>query len=166
MKRTISIVIASSIAFCAVSTIQGTDMKESDEVLILFKDALKAKGVSIKRVMEDGRFVVPLNGVDLEISLDNVRRDYLRDKDPGAVSRFVEAIVGSMKPMPEWRIARTRVFFSAEPGDHEFGDAVREKVTDTVTKVAVYVSEDERNIDWINQSELKKWGITKRELDE
>src|SRR5262249_40670950 len=56
--------------------------------------------------------------------------------------------------------------FSAEPADHDFGDAIRRPVTKTVARALVYVDAEERSIRWLAPPDLERWHVTTSEAEE
>jgi hypothetical protein len=76
----------------------------------------------------------------------------------------VEHVLQSFEP-PSWAEARSRIFFSAEASDHEFGDTLREAVTQSVSRVLVLSEEQEGKITWITSHLLATWGVARSALE-
>lgn len=138
-------------------------MKKTVTAETLFEDALKTRGMHIKERKPDGTYVVAIKDANLIVSLDNVRRNYERDHDAFAISRFVDTLLETGLDFPSWEMAKTGLRFKAEPSDYDFGDTVREAITDKFCKVLVYVDKEEKRITWINDSQLKDWGVSKEQ---
>ena len=119
--------------------------------------------MSVKERKKDGTYVIAVKGRDLTVSVENIRRDYDRDHDAAAISRFVDTIAETGLGLPNWDIAKAGLRLSAEPSDHDFGETVREVVTEKFSKVLVYVDKEEKRITWINNSQLKDWAVSKEQ---
>ena len=89
----------------------------------IFEQELRRRKLAFERTA-DGRYSLELESGELTVSLENVARDFERDRDPEAITRFVERCVTSVH-VPAWGIAQKWVYFSAEPSDHDFGDTLR-----------------------------------------
>lgn len=126
----------------------------------LFNKELNLRGYSIKQITDEGLLIIDVNGTELTINLENMSKNYLRDKDISIITDFVESIISTVQPIPEWEIAKERLYLSAEPSDYDYTDVVYRKITETLCKVLIYFSEDEGQIVWINESKLNEWGIT------
>lgn len=137
-----------------------------DEVFEIFKDTLKNNGLSIKEKTDDGLYIVNVNGLDLSINLENIRRDFKRHKDPGDITRFVDNILLTEHVLPNLEDVRANIRFSLEPGNQEFYTFCAEPLTRSVNKVIVYTQGEERLITWINESHLEHWSISKNMLIE
>jgi uncharacterized protein YtpQ (UPF0354 family) len=130
-----------------------------DFVFELFSKELNQRGYSVRQVTDEGLLIIDVNGTELTVNLDNVSRNYLRDKDSRIITDFVESIINTVQPIPEWEIAKERLYLSAESSDYDYTDIVYRKITETICKVLIYYSEYEGQIAWINESKLNEWGI-------
>lgn len=137
-----------------------------DRVGELFESSLKKTGLSIKDKTDDGLYIVNVNGLDLSISLENIRRDFKRDKDPEAVRRFIENILRTNQMIPDLEEVRKAIRFSAESSDYNLAGFFAESVTKFVSKVIVFTQEEESLINWVNDSHLEHWGISETLLYE
>jgi hypothetical protein len=66
-------------------------MSVSAEVATLFLDELARRNVEVK-LDEEGQYTLEACGLSIKISLENVSRDFERDRDPGRVVAFVDTI--------------------------------------------------------------------------
>ena len=129
----------------------------------IFEQELARRKLSFQRTA-DGRYALELRGGQLTVSLENIARDFERDHDATAITRFVERCMASAA-VPGWGTARNWVYFSAEPSDHEFGDTLRTRVTDTVTRVLVVTDAEETKVTWLTPAQQKKWKVKVAELE-
>ncbi len=78
-------------------------MPTADE---LFRAELDRRGIPYSLTAE-GTYAVDAGSISLDISLANVRRDFERDGDAGAISRFVDQIpLDDFASVPTWDEAR------------------------------------------------------------
>ena len=163
-----AILMKTSINILMMSIIFGLfgckDNKKKDFVFDEFKSQIKSKGMKIDSVDETGLVYISKGEMSLEISLENVRRNYERDKDESHISDLVQTIVSNSIETPaNWEDIKEEVFISLFPNDHDFQDILHVKITDECSKVYVYVEEDQ--LTWIGKDDLRKWNITEVELD-
>jgi hypothetical protein len=138
--------------------------KKSDFVFNEFKLQIESKGMKIDSVDETGFIYISNGELTLKISLDNVRRNYERDKDESHISDLVQTLISySIELPPKWTEAKDEIFISLFPNDHEFEDFLHVKITDEFSKVYVHSGQDK--LTWITKDDLKKWNITQTELD-
>ena len=134
------------------------------EARSVFEEELRRRGIPFT-VVGDGRYQLENGTGTLTVNLDNVARDFQRDGDEAAIARFIDRVLSRLDA-PPWEVARTRVYWSAERFDHEFGDTLREPVSDTVTRVLVVTDLEHGLITWLTPSDLEKWNVSLRELRE
>ncbi len=127
-----------------------------------FERELTRRAVTFKRQDHDQYEVVGSRGL-LNVSIANLQRDVARDRDPEAVVAFVEHLL-SIGEVPPWSSSKSLVFWSAEPPDHDFGDAIRARVTDTVTRVLVVTDEEESLLTWVMPDQLRLWNVEESEV--
>lgn len=135
---------------------------EQDTVFEKFKKKVEDAGFSIDSVGKDGLVFVNANDLTLQISLDNLRKGYERDKDESYIDDFVNVIVNQLGPVPDWQQARNEVFFSLFPSDFDFGEFFNEKITDEFHKI--YVHNSKMKVTWVDKSQLDEWDISKEEF--
>lgn len=137
---------------------------EKDFVFEEFETQIQKQGMKIDSVDESGLIYISQDELTLRVSLDNVRRDYERDKDESHISNFVQTLISYHVELPsKWTEAKDDIFISLFPNDFEFNDFIRHKVTDVFSKVYVHSGQDK--FSWITTDDLKKWNITETELD-
>jgi hypothetical protein len=137
-------------------------MAVSAEVATLFLDELARRNIPVK-LGEDGGYEIEIDGTKATIQLENVSRDFARDRDPNRIKNFVDTITARIK-IPDWEAARPRIRWSLEPTDMPLADALHDKVSDQVALVLVHVSADETQVMWLNDAMALKWGQTKESL--
>lgn len=131
-------------------------MAVSVEVATLFLREMKARGVAVT-VRDDGLYQVGQGDHVNTINLDNLSKEFERDRDPGRVKHFVESIL-TRPTIPTWEEARERLYFVPEPSDHEFGDTVRVEVSDTVSRVLAHLNAAGNQLMWVSEHILEHWG--------
>ena len=157
------ILLAAGMLFVAAACHeQRRSTMNEKEVRQAFLRESAAQSLRVIRQEPDGTIVVDRNGTELTVSLDNLVRDVARDNDPAAIGRFVTSIRNSALELPEWNAAQQHIRIAAEPSDHEFGDMIHERVTDSVERVLVYVTPDESRITWIDNAQLRQWHVISR----
>jgi hypothetical protein len=108
----------------------------------------------------DGTYETSIDGYIVRISVQNIARDYARDKDTAAIRRFAEnALAGFGRPT--WERVRDFIRFSLEPSDHDFGETIHDTVSKTISRVLVYTDAADSRISWITPDMLASWGTTK-----
>lgn len=96
--------------------------------------------------------------------MDNVRRNYERDKDESHISDLVQTLTSYSNDLPlTWAETKNNIFISLFPNDKEYQDLLYIKITDEFCKVYVFKEKDK--LTWITKEDLKKWNITETELD-
>ena len=95
-KSTIFLLICLSSLLIAVSCAHPKTMPESNEsdrptADELFQAELAERGLEYT-LTDEGLYQIVFGDVNATINLDNIRRNYERDKDRGAVSRFAEQL--------------------------------------------------------------------------
>lgn len=140
------------------------DDKKKDFVFDEFKSQIESKGMKIDSVDETGLIYISRDELTLKISLDNVRRNYKRDKDKSHISDLVQTLVSYSIELPEnWAKAKDEIYISLFPNDNDFQDFLKVKITDEFSKVYVYSADDK--LTWITENDLKKWHLTENQLD-
>lgn len=143
----------------------GFGKKKGDIVFDLFKKELEKQGLKIDKVDETELIDVKLGELTLRVSLDNLRKNYERDKDENHIKDFVQTLVSYNEELPsEWEEVKRDIYVSLFPNDFEFNDFIHHKVTDEFSKVYIHSSEG-RNT-WLSSRDLETWNITVPELVE
>jgi hypothetical protein len=133
-------------------------MSVPKKVSSLFTKELARRGVPRPRMLENGCFLLEIGGMQLNVSLENLARDYARDGDPGRIARFVDTVLATSEPPVSWDGAKSGVRFAAERSDQEFGDTVFERITETLCRVLAHVDAEETRVTWVSASTLAEWG--------
>ena len=140
------------------------DNKKKDFVFDEFKSQVEKNGMKIDSVDETGMIFISHDEVTSKISLDNVRRNYERDKDVSHISDLVETLISYSVKIPEnWTEAKDNIYISLYPNDDEYKEFLHTKITDEFGKV--YVHSDSGKLSWISLDDLKKWNISLADLD-
>jgi hypothetical protein len=140
------------------------DSKGKDFVFNEFKSKIEKLGMKIDSVDNTGLIYISKGELTLKVSLDNVRRNYDRDKDTTHISDFVKTLVDYSIEIPsKWVDAKNEIYISLFPNDYEFNNFIHKKVTDEFSKV--YIHSGQNKFSWISQDDLNKWGINETELD-
>lgn len=140
------------------------DNKKKDFVFDEFKSQIESNGMKIDSVDEDGFIYISQDELTLKISLDNVRRNYERDKDETHISDLVQTLVSYSIKVPEnWEDAKDDIYISLFPNDFDFQDFIHKQITDEFSKVYVHSGQDK--FSWITKTDIEKWAITETELD-
>lgn len=135
-----------------------------DLVFEEFKTQIQKKGMVIDSVDDKGLIYISQGELTLTVSLDNVKRDYERDKDPSHISAFVQTLSTYSIDLPaNWANAKDSIYISLFPNDYAFNDIIHHNVTDVFSKVYVHSSQDK--FSWITTDDLKKWNISESDLD-
>jgi hypothetical protein len=82
---------------------KASPMPTADE---LFQTELRHRGLPF-RVTEDGFYAIQIGDISTTVNLENVRRNYARDKDSEAIARFVNQLDGdAFGYSPDWLTAK------------------------------------------------------------
>lgn len=140
----------------------GCNSQKKDFVFEKFKAELEKNGLKIKSIDNENFLHIDVEGNDLKISLENVRRNYERDSDESHITDLVNSITSFSSKIPDWAISKDKVYVQLFPNDFEFEDQINEKVTDEFSKVYAISINDK--LSWITKTDLTKWEITESEL--
>lgn len=127
----------------------------------LFEAELAQRGLQYT-IHEDGLYEVAIGDVNATVNLDNVQRNYERDKDRDAVARFAQQLnTDFFGEIPSWADVQPFIRFSLEPSDYQngFADTLHEMVNDDLVKVFVYVPPDRSRISWITNAMVANWEV-------
>lgn len=128
----------------------------------IFEAELQKRGIAFDG--PDGNGCYSLQRDDdtiITVCLENVERNYIRDKDPDIIVHFVEQILHREFETPPWEKAQTMLHFSAEPSDHQFCNTVFRQVTESLCQVLVLTDHEEKRITWVTDKMIQEWGVTK-----
>jgi uncharacterized protein YtpQ (UPF0354 family) len=131
----------------------------------LFEQELTRRGVTFSFDRETGRYKVQHEGLELFVSLDNLARNYERDRDSAHITGFVDAVLASPADRPSWEEARPSILFCLEPSDYQQPPEIRSAISGRVDRVPVYYDEQEGTISWIAPAQIADWGVTPEEVE-
>ena len=130
-------------------------MLVSAAVATLFLDELARRNIEAK-LDDEGNYTLDVCGLSIKVSLENVSRDFERNRNPDRIVTFVDSITSPLL-LPDWQEAKARVRWQPEPSDHKFGDTLRDAVSDKISLVLVYVDPSETQIRWLTAADAEKW---------
>jgi hypothetical protein len=137
-------------------------MPVSAEVATLFLDELARRNIEVK-LDDEGNYALDVCGLGIKVSLENVSRDFERDRDPDRIVTFVDSIT-NLLVLPDWQEAKERIRWQLEPSNHKFGDTLRDAVSDKVSLVLVYVDPSDTQFRWLTAADAEKWNKTRADL--
>ena len=141
---------------------EGCTVSVSAEVATLFLDELARRNIDVK-VDDEGNYTLDACGLSIKVSLENVSRNFERDHDPDRVRTFIDTIT-NLLVLPDWQKGQGRIRWQPEPSDHQFGDTLRDAVSDKVSLVLVFVDSSETQVSWLTPADAKKWNKTREDL--
>ena len=127
----------------------------------LFQAELAHRGLQYT-IDKDGIYEIAIGDVNATVNLENVRRNYERDRDHEAVTRFAQQLNDDFfGAIPSWADVQPFIRFSIEPSDYRsgFADTLHEIVNQELVKVFVYVPPDGSRISWITNSMVADWKV-------
>jgi len=140
------------------------DKEKKDFVFDEFKSQIEKHGMKIDSIDETELIYISQGETTLKVSLDNVRKNYERDKDVSHISDLVQTLISYSIELPsQWTSVKDDIYISLFPNDHEFDNFLHSKITDEFSKVYVHSGNDK--LTWIASDDLKKWNITEADLD-
>ena len=144
----------------------GMTMSTSDAMPSLndlFESELTERGIEFQR-REDGRYEIVSDDGPMSVSLDNLARQYARDREPEAIGRFVDSVMSGLAPVPPWEYARDAVFPMIESAEVEIGDdTIATNLSDEARLIPVYFDEAASTLRFLHENDADDWGVT---LDE
>lgn len=131
----------------------------------LFEQELQRRGISFTRDGESGRHVIEhADGTRLLLSLDNLTREFERDKDTGRIARFIDTALASGGWARTWAEARAKLFLALEPNHYaELSDLAR-AVSEHLDRVPVLFDPERGAITWVSQQMLNDWSVTEDDV--
>ncbi len=131
----------------------------------LFRSALERRGL-LHTVDASGLYEVHVHGQIVNVSLEDIRRNYERDGDGDAIVRFVEQINAGIADLPTWEEARPYVRYSLETlaGYEDTSEVLHDAVGETLEKVYVITTADGGQITWVTPGMLSDWHIDRDAL--
>lgn len=137
--------------------------KNKQFVFDRFKLLLERNGGKIDSIGETGLLYVSHYDNLYEVSLDNIRKNYERDKDETPIATLVEILVKQPEVPKDWQIAKHNVYVMLVSNNTELDNYVYRKLTAGFGKEYAYRTQDK--FIWLNYDHLHKWRITEQELD-
>lgn len=137
-----------------------------DFVLERFKILVEKNGMHIDSIDNTGLIYLKSGEYDLKASLDNLRKDFKRDKDTSIIDDFVQKMLSVSKSVSyNWNDVKDSVYWKIVPkyDTSFFNSSLHETLTEDTWKTIV-VSHDGR-FTWITKDDLSEWKITKQRLD-
>jgi hypothetical protein len=144
---------------------EGASVQRQDTVEEQFLDELRRRGIPIVARRSVDRYVINVLGVECVVSLDNLRRSFERDADPAAVSTFIDGVLATRVELPPWPDAAAGIRYLAEPSDTQFGDALSESVTASMSRVIAFTDPSESLVTWLSPLHLARWGVSRIEIE-
>lgn len=143
----------------------STAMSESmGDLINVFESQLVERGIEFQS-LDDGRYEIVTDDGQMTVALDNLSRQYARDQDAEAVSRFLDSVLSGLAPLPDWENARRNVFPMIESTEVEIGDdTITRSLSDEVRLIPVHFNEVAGRLRFLHQSDAENWGITLNEL--
>lgn len=138
---------------------------KKDYVLEEFESQIQKQGLKIDSIDKEEVIYLTINEANLEITLDNLRRDYQRDKDKNIIEEFVKTITNTSLEVPkDWNNVKQKIFISFFQNDYNFKNIIHEKVTEDFSKI--FTLSDNEKFTWLTTDDIKKWNISVRQLNE
>lgn len=129
----------------------------------LFEQELARRGLAYVRE-DESAYRIQLDGGEVVANLTNIIRNAERDDDVGVIARYLDQVIGAIRAtIPEWREASHLLFFSAEPADQDFGEAVTRTVTEEVARVLTLTDAQQSRLTWVTPQMCSTWGVTPAE---
>lgn len=162
LRQTIRFLVVIELFF-AIYHIETIQMPTSSNPTAdeLFQIELANRNLSFTLTV-DGLYEIKIGEVTATVNLENIRRNYERDNDADAITRFAKQLdVEIFEEIPDWESVKSYVRFSIEPSDYETGfkDTLHEIVTDELVKVFVFTSSDGSRISWITHAMIADWNV-------
>jgi hypothetical protein len=109
----------------------------------LFEEQPVNRGLTFSVDAESGRYAVEVNGSQMLVSLENLKRDMERDGEVERVARFVDSIVAS-SDITERASSADQLYWCLEPNEYVEKADFRAPVRDRVDRVLVHLSSGSR----------------------
>ena len=146
-------------AFAVALLVGCSEKGRMDSANQIFESELRKRHVSFSGPDAQGLYKLESESGRLTVSLENIARNYKRDGEPEAIIRFIDQTLSTFV-LPKWEQAKTLLYFSAEPSDHQFGSTIRWPVSESVSKVLALTDLQEGKITWITPKMLTEWGVS------
>jgi hypothetical protein len=137
--------------------------KKKDVVLDKFTTELNKQGLQIKSIDEEGLIYISKGDFEITISLENTRRNYLRDADDSHISGLVDSITSFSTNILTWEDVKESVYMSLFPNDFDFNECLNFRISEEISKI--YIRSFDNKFAWITNEDLETWGISEQDLD-
>jgi hypothetical protein len=126
-------------------------------VEVLFEQELRRRGLSLRIDPESARYVVPWDGLNLYIALDNLERTLAESHDEACVAEFAD-VVFKPREVLSWQTASARVFELLESNDHLETPPFRSPISKRLDRVLA-LWEGGGTARWVFPGMLEEWGV-------
>jgi hypothetical protein len=147
-------------------TIAGCNQSEPESAKSIFEARMKENGITFM-IDDNGLYVVQSQGTSFTVNLENVAKNYERDRDSDYVRRFADRLLTDYnEPTPDWQTVQPFVRFQLEPDDYadDFAGTLHTRVDEDLVKVFVYTPEDGSRITWISDATVKEWSVSAEDV--
>ena len=152
--RSLLLIVVMSMLGCS----NEPQMQTADEI---FSSELDKRRIKYS-VTSDGLYEIEVDEQSMTVSLENVRRNYRRDRNVDPILQLVDQVAtDSFSKIPSWNDVRPFVRYSLESSENDelSEEVLSTRVTENLNQIFVYTSADRSRIRWINQSALDSWQI-------
>ena len=123
----------------------------------VFEQELRRRGLSFRIDPESARYVVPWDGLNLHIALDNLERTLAESQDETCVIAFAD-VVFKPREVLSWQTASARVFELLESNDHLEAPPFRSPISGRLDQVLA-LWEEGGTARWVFPGMLEEWGV-------
>ena len=136
----------------------------ADNFTTHFEAELNRRGIAYD-VLEDGRYALTTADGRMTAYLDNVRREYAREGDPAAITRFLDSALAGGGPLPDWQEAKANLLPMLESGTVELREvSVRYELSDETVLVLVHFDDETGAIRFLREVDFSNWGVSQNEV--
>lgn len=130
----------------------------------IFEAELISRGVDFK-LLEDGRYDIEADLGSMKVSIDNIERQYARDREKEAIFRFIDTVLSVNSDLPEWSIASKQVFSLIEGVDLETGEnTLLKALSDKTQLVAVIYDKQNGYLSFLTDDNVSDWAIAAEDV--
>jgi hypothetical protein len=126
-------------------------------VEVLFEQELRRRGLSFRLDPESGRYVVPWDGLNLHIALDNLERTLAESHDESCVVEFAD-VVFKPREVLSWQTASASVFELLELNDHQEAPPFRSPISNRLDRMLA-LWQGGGSTRWVSPGMLEEWGV-------
>jgi hypothetical protein len=126
----------------------------------LFEQELNRRGVAFARDADSGRYEVKrADGTRLQISLENLCREFYRDNDPAHIARFIDTALSVRRIAKLWAEAERGLYLNLEPSDYADRSVLASTISGHVDSVPVLFDRNTGLITWVTLGMLRDWSV-------